>query len=353
MEEKQIEKGKSKKSRKKLIVTLVILLVLFAAGGTFVFIQYQKPKKALEEFLEACKVLDYDTMGTRVKAADLSVIEDSDLGDEAYQDFFKKVNEHMTYEIEGMDFKGKTATVTAKIKYADGSGVYKNVISQYLKKIVGTAFSGQEMSEEDNQELLGAVLDENSGELGSTFSEIIIDYPMEKLGKNWVITQLDNNTVTFLSANFSSVKEELNSQEAGSETGTVEMENAVTETSKIDLETEKFSVKYKSHKTGTDYDGNQCLLVYYDYTNLGEEASSPMVNVTLKAYQNKEQLEVAIPSNNEEAIDNFTKEITPKTTVTVCQAFALKDTSNVTLELSESFSFGEGQTTGQILKLTK
>lgn len=59
---------------------------------------------------------------------------------------------------------------------------------------MGTAFSGQEMSEEDNQELLGAVLDENSGELGSTFSEIIIDYPMEKLGKtgslpSWIIIQ--------------------------------------------------------------------------------------------------------------------------------------------------------------------
>ena len=53
-----------------------------------------------------------------------------------------------------------TATVTAKIKYIDGSDIYKETITEFLKQIVSTAFSGQELTEEQTQQKLAALLEE-------------------------------------------------------------------------------------------------------------------------------------------------------------------------------------------------
>ena len=76
-----------------------------------------------------------------------------------------------------------------------------------------------------------------------------------------------------------------------------------------------------------------------------------MVDVSLSAYQNDTVLSAAIPDTNDDALDHYMAEIQPGETVSVCQAFSLNDTSDVTLVAGEGLSFGGGATTSQILKL--
>ena len=93
-------------------------------------------------------------------------------------------------------------------------------------------------------------------------------------------------------------------------------------------------------------------MIYYDYTNSGDSQSSAFVDFTLQASQNGEVLEGTYPEASDDAVDNYMSTIDPGKTVTVCQVFLLKDTTNdLTLQGKETLNVSGGQTTSQILKL--
>ena len=159
-----------------------------------------------------------------------------------------------------------------------------------------------------------------------------------------------------MSANFKSVEDEISqtlsasSEEAdGSSSENAQAPAASDGT--IDLSNERFSIHYTRNVVSTDFGGEPCLLVYYDYTNNGSGASSAMVDVNLTAYQNGASLEAAIPANSDSAIDAFMKEIQPGETVNVCQAFSLKDMSPVTLQAVDAFGLDTRVTAVQTLNL--
>ena len=74
---------------------------------------------------------------------------------------------------------------------------------------------------------------------------------------------------------------------------------------------EKFTIHYKQHRIAEDISGASCLMVYYDYSNNGTSNSSAMVDVSLQAFQNGQALSAAIPSADDEAINQFMAEVTP------------------------------------------
>lgn len=348
--------AKKKKGRTGLIIFLLVLILVLAGGGAYYFIQRQKPQQTLDNFLGAMQKMDLETMEALLQSSDLSALDNADIRDEAYAEFFKSINEKMTYKVktDSFDIQNGTAQVTAHIKYIDGSDIYKETISEFLRQIVSTAFSGEDLTEEQTQQKLAAILSEKAGATEDKFNEADITYPMIKTGDEWKIVSLDDETVKIMSANFKSVEDEINNSldsltagDSGEGTQAPEAEAG----DKIDLSTEKFSIRYTQHKAAKDFAGNPCLLLYYDYTNNGSTASSAMVDVNIQAYQNGKVCDAAIPETNEDAIDHFMSEIKPGETVNVCQAFALIDNSDVTLQAGEAFSFGGGETTSQILKL--
>ena len=76
-----------------------------------------------------------------------------------------------------------------------------------------------------------------------------------------------------------------------------------------------------------------------------------MVDVNLQATQNGQTLEAAILAENDTAVNQFMAEVKPGQTVNVCQAFTLKDQSDVTIQAGEAFTIGGGTVTSQILKV--
>lgn len=346
---------KNKKSHAGLIVILVILVLAVAGGTAFYLYQRQQPKKTAEQFLDSMQKMDFTTMESLLQSSDLSALDNADIRNAAYTDFFTAINQKMTYKITGnrFDIQNGTASVTAHITYVDGTNIYKETITEFLRQIVANAYSGAQLSEEETQEKLASILNEKAkNSEKDEFSEADITYPLIKTNEGWKIVSLDDATVKIMSANFKSVEDEINNSlnNMDNDSNSSSAPEA-TESDTLNLTTDKFTIKYKKHTITKDFAGNPCIMIYYDYTNHSSSASSAMVDVNLKAYQHGEVCDAAIPENNDDAIDHYTAEIQPEQTVTVCQAFTLTDESDVTVQAQEAFSFDEDATASQILKV--
>ena len=358
---------RKKKSKKPLIICLVILLIAAAAGGIAWYLnERHKPVEATEEFLTGMQNMDFTTMENLLQSHDLSALDDADIRDSAYTDFFTTVNKKMTYKItkNKFDIQNGTAIITVHMKYIDGTNIYAATIQEYTRKVAVAAYAGKTMTQDDIQEMLASLLAENASTADEKYSDIDITYPLIKIGDEWKIVSLDDITVKVMCANFKNVKDEISSQlnddssdsssdaSADSTESSDTADSAQTAGSSIDITTDKFSVRFKQFAVSKDYGGNPCLMIYYDYTNSGESQSSAFVDFTLQASQNGESLEGTYPEANDTAVDNYMNTIDPGKTVTVCQVFLLKDTtSDVTLQGKETLNVSGGQTTSQVLKL--
>lgn len=358
---------RKRKSKKPLIICLVILLIAAVAGGVAWYLnERHKPVEATEKFLTGMQNMDFTTMENLLQSHDLSALDDADIRDSAYTDFFTTINKKMTYKItkNKFDIQNGTAKVTVHMKYIDGTNIYAATIQEYTRKVAVAAYAGKTMTQDDIQEMLASLLTENASTADEKYSDIDITYPLIKIGDEWKIVSLDDTTVKVMCANFKNVKDEISSQlnddssDSSSDASTDSTEpsdtsdSAQTAGSSIDITTDKFSVRFKQFAVSKDYGGNSCLMIYYDYTNSGDSQSSAFVDFTLQASQNGESLEGTYPEANDTAVDNYMNTIDPGKTVTVCQVFLLKDTtSDVTLQGKETLNVSGGQTTSQVLKL--
>lgn len=347
---------KNKKGHAGLIIFILILVLAIGGGAGFYFYQRQQPRKAVEQFLDSMQNMDFTTMESMIQSSDLSALDNADIRNTAYTDFFSEINKKMTYKItkNRFDIQNGTASVTAHITYIDGTNIYKATITEFLRQIVSNAYAGNQLSEDETQETLAAILNEQAKKVEKDeFSEADITYPLIKTNSGWKIVSLDDETVKIMSANFKSVEDEINNSlnNTDSEDSSASSAPEASADDTLNLTTDKFTIKYTKHVITKDFAGNPCIMVYYDYTNNESTASSAMVDVSLKAYQHGEACEAAIPENNDDAIDHFTAEIQPGQTVNVCQAFTLTDESDVTVQAQEAFSFDEDAVAKQILKV--
>lgn len=354
-----VSSGRKRKKKKRTGLILFLLVLILAAGGAVGYYMYLRtqPQEAVEEYLSAVQRLDFTAMEGMLQSNDLSALDDADLRNEAYTEFFKSINEKMTFKIIRNDFSlnNGTARITARIHYIDGTEIYKETVIEFLRQIASKALSGESPTQEDAQTQLASILCEKVKTTTPVYSETDILYPVIKTDDTWKIVSLDDATVKLMSANVKNIENEINQTLDGSAQNTSDDPAASgtdgSQTASIDMTTTNFQIRYTRHQTTNDYAGNPCLLVYYDYTNLSSVPSSAMVDVSLSAYQNDTVLSAAIPDTNDDALDHYMAEIQPGETVSVCQAFSLNDTSDVTLVAGEGLSFGGGATTSQVLKL--
>lgn len=348
---------RKKKGKIGLIIFLVVVILAIAAGVGYYFMERQKPISATKDFLENVRAMNIDGIKNLVQDEDTSALDSANITSDAYSAFFTTVNSKMTYKITKTDFQiqNGTAYVTAHIKYIDGSDIYKEAITDFLKEIVSTTFSGTILSEEETQQKLASALEEKSASVEDTFAETDITYPLVLVDGKWKITIIDDETVKVMSANFSSVKDEINSSvsEATSSDSTDSSSDSSTmsSTTSIDMENEYFTLKLKNFEVTQAVDDTDCILIYCDYTNNSDSSSSAFTDLQLSASQNGTKLSPAVPKSDVAEIDNYLTEVASGSTVTVCYAFSLNDKSDVTLEASEAFAFGDGTSTSQTISI--
>ena len=127
-------------------------------------------------------------------------------------------------------------------------------------------------------------------------------------------------------------------------------ENQSDESAPFDFVGDKIKLSYIKHETVTDYKGNQCLVIYYSYTNTGDKSNAADFTVNMQAYQNGIQCSSAIPKETDDNWMNSSKNIQPGATIEVMRAFEISDMSDVTLEVSELLSKSKDKAT-QVISL--
>ena len=89
-----------KKSKKPLVICLIILIIAAAAGATAWYLNARhKPVEATEKFLTGMQNMDFTTMENLLQSHDLSALDNADIRDSVYTDFFTTINKKMTYKI--------------------------------------------------------------------------------------------------------------------------------------------------------------------------------------------------------------------------------------------------------------
>lgn len=350
-ETEELNVPRKKKKKTGLVVFLIILVLAVAGAAACYFMERQKPISTTRNYLENVQAMNFDGMKNLLQSNDMSALDNADITSEAYTNFFKAINQKMTFEIRKTKFniQNGTATVTAHIKYIDGSDIYKEAVTEFFQQIASSAFSGETTTAEETQKKLAALLEEKSGSVADKFTETDISYPLIKADGKWKIVSLDDETVKIMSATFVNVQDEIT--QPLSESGTSDSSATPTSDSSIDMTTDKFAIHYTSCRVTNDYAGNPCILIYYDYTNKNSSPSSAMTDVRLQAIQNGQTLEITLPAEDDTSVDQFISEVNPGQTVNVCQVFSLKDKSDITIQASDNYAIGGGTVTSQILKV--
>ena len=87
---------KNKKGHAGLIIFIIVLILAIGGGAGFYFYQRQQPQKAAEKFLDSMKNMDFSTMESMLQSSDLSALDNADIRNAAYTDFFTAINQKMT-----------------------------------------------------------------------------------------------------------------------------------------------------------------------------------------------------------------------------------------------------------------
>lgn len=147
----------------------------------------------------------------------------------------------------------------------------------------------------------------------------------------------------FMLAGCGSTASSSSTEKVSSETkeGTQSVSSSPEQASSVSKEDAKFKVEILGHELTKDYEDKPAVLVTYSFTNNSDKATSFMVAVTTKAFQDGVELSSAIVLDKENA-DNSMKEIKPGATIEVQSGYVLdSETSPVEIEVTELFSFSD------------
>lgn len=120
----------------------------------------------------------------------------------------------------------------------------------------------------------------------------------------------------------------------------------------INFSNKNVSISYTGFELTTDYNEEDCIIIYYDYTNNSGDSGSAMLNSYIKVFQDGVSCDsTMLPFDVEiEAVNNHSKEIQSGHTISVADVFKISSDSDLTIEASEAFSFSDKKDT-MILKI--
>lgn len=135
--------------------------------------------------------------------------------------------------------------------------------------------------------------------------------------------------------------EEKENTEAAEEEKEESSEEVAEDDGVIDFECDTFKVTYTRHEVSTDWEGNPCLVYYYNFTNKADEATNAMVAAYLQCFQNGVECETTFLDSDNAEYMNASKDVQKDITIECCSIFKLSDTSEVTIESSDWTSLSD------------
>lgn len=111
----------------------------------------------------------------------------------------------------------------------------------------------------------------------------------------------------------------------------------------INFVTDKISIVYTGFEMAKDYEGNDCIVLYFDFTNNGKDNTNAAMSTYIQVFQDGVECESAMLSFDYDidATENYLKDIQSGNTINVAEVFEIKSDSDITIEASEAFSFSD------------
>lgn len=101
----------------------------------------------------------------------------------------------------------------------------------------------------------------------------------------------------------------------------------------IDTDFGKFTLKYTGYELSEDYEGKQCVIIYFDYTNNSEENSCYSWTANVQVFQNGVECgDAFILDDNNKALNNDMTEVKTGVTISVASAFYIDGLDDIELE---------------------
>ena len=199
--------------KKLLLPVLAILsvLMLVACGGK------SGPEQTIDNFMTDYKALklqeleqyvDEGVSGDLDETVDLEEFSEVDFSKvEKFDDLkanFKKLTKKVKYDVTNVEEDGTTATADIKFTYADAGEPLASSFGDYIGRMFGLVFSGQEMTEEEVElkamEVMVDIVSDNLDEYEVTTKEVQGKIELVEKEGEWIITDIDDeitNALTF------------------------------------------------------------------------------------------------------------------------------------------------------------
>ncbi len=197
--------------KKSLSVILVLAIILaLSACGT-------KPETAVDGYFTAAKAFDPEGMKAMVDPANeeavSAIAEFSDGSEDEYtkyfQDYLKESAKKITYTISGSEVDGDTAIVTVECKYIDGGPILSATVAEAFKKMMGIAFSGAELTEEETNQMFLDIMNEQTESLEETYKETTVKINCIKKDSTWYIADVNDDLLDVVTSGFVSAASDL------------------------------------------------------------------------------------------------------------------------------------------------
>ena len=110
----------------------------------------------------------------------------------------------------------------------------------------------------------------------------------------------------------------------------------------FDFDIEDSRITYTGWKTELDYNGDLCVVLYYNFTNKQSEPQGAYIaDYGITVYQNGVECDTTWLSydNKDNSLDNYSKKITQGTTLPVGKAYKIKDMSALTIQIKELWNW--------------
>lgn len=127
---------------------------------------------------------------------------------------------------------------------------------------------------------------------------------------------------------------------SATETTTVESDAPASESAEqSETSSAAYAVTIDSCRVTEDYQGNPVAVITYGFTNNSDDATSFAVAIMSKVFQNGVELDSAIGSDWDS--EKYMSDIKPGASTTVELGYELEDSSDITVEVEELFSFSD------------
>lgn len=197
--------------KKKLFSIIIAALLLVSMIGC----SSSKPENAVNTLMKNAQKFDIDgikeTLRPELRDNDIATEGlDSDETMNLYLDYFKDNAKKIKYSIGDIVVDDDFASVNVEVQYVDGIDALESAVIKLLKESFAGTFSGDEMSDEEMQEVVSTALTNYQSEHGDEFVTTSIVLDCIKIDNKWYIDDLDDDFLNVIFCNFVSFMNSLN-----------------------------------------------------------------------------------------------------------------------------------------------